>query len=99
HYFNILWPQGVTEVNTFPGMSVYPNPAGAQLTVTFSGIAEAKGTLLLVDMMGRVVLRQAVNNVSTVVNTSGITNGIYTIVYKGVDGDDAKLQSRVVIAR
>ncbi len=99
HYFNILWPQGVTEVNTLPAMSVYPNPAGAQLTVTLGGIAEARGTLQLVDMMGRVVLQQAVNNSSTVVNTSGITNGIYTIVYKSVDGDDAKLQSRVVIAR
>ena len=99
HYFNILWPQSVTVVNAQPEINIYPNPAGAQLTVTLEGLAETNGILQLFDMTGREVSRQAVTDPSSVINTSAIANGVYTITYRGDGETGARLQSRVVIAK
>ncbi|MBW7912359.1 MAG: T9SS type A sorting domain-containing protein [Taibaiella sp.] len=98
-YFNVMWPAAVTEVNTQPEIMVHPNPAAEQLYVSLSGLARANGTIRLVDMMGRVVLQQEVNSSTVVLNTSALSNGAYTVLYTTADGSNAKLQSRVVIAK
>ncbi len=98
-YFNVLWPAAITEVNTRPEIMVHPNPAASQLNVTIGGMAHIRGTLRLVDMMGRVVLQQQVDAATVAVNTSTISNGVYTVLFTTADGGDTRLQSRVVIAK
>lgn len=98
-YFNVLWPQAITEVNTQPGIVVHPNPAATQLSVSLSGMANANGTIRLVDMMGRTVLQQRVNTSDVILNTSSVGNGVYTVLFISSDSGDTKLQSRVVIAK
>lgn len=98
-YLNVLWPAAITEVNTRPEIMVHPNPAANQLNVTIGGMAHIRGTLRLVDMMGRVVLQQQVDAATVAVNTSTISNGVYTVLFTTADGGDTRLQSRVVIAK
>lgn len=98
-YFNVLWPQAINDVNTQPAIMVHPNPAADQLSVSLSGLAHTNGTVRLVDMMGRVVLEQQVNASNVILNTSAVSNGVYTVLYTNADGGDTKLQSRVVIAK
>lgn len=99
HYFNVMWPAAINEVNTQPAIVVYPNPAAEQLSVTLNGLTHTNGTIRLVDMMGRIVLQQEVNTATVVLNTGAVSNGVYTVLYTNADGGDTKLQSRVVIAK
>lgn len=98
-YFNVLWAQLVTEVNTLPEILVHPNPAAGSFNVTIGGMAQTSGRLQVVDMMGRVVLQQEVHSSSFVVNTSAISSGVYTVLFTSADGGDTRLQSRIVIAK
>lgn len=99
HYFNVLWAQAVTEVNTKPEILVHPNPAAGSFSVAIGGMTHTNGKLQVVDMMGRVVLQQEVHSPSFVVNTSAISNGVYTILFTSAGDGDTRLQSRIVIAK
>jgi hypothetical protein len=68
-------------------LSAYPNPVGDVLTVTLSGIEDVKGTLEMLDVLGKAVQCQIamVNNSTFNIQTSTLSSGIYFIHYK----DDA----------
>ena len=58
--------------------NVYPNPANTCLTVEADGLQE----LTVYNMMGQVVYQQRCSDNATVVNTSSLPSGIYTITIK-----------------
>ena len=68
-------------------ISAYPNPVSDVLTVTISGIEEVKGTLEMIDVLGKAVQCHIsmVNNSTFNIQTSTLSSGIYFIHYK----DDA----------
>lgn len=98
-YFNVLQPSSVSDVAAMnPAMSVYPNPAQTTINVALTGMLNAKGTILMKDMVGRTILHQQATDEVSHIDVSGLSNGVYTIVYINSEGTQ-KLQSRVVVAR
>lgn len=98
-FFNVGFPVSTTNIqSTATSIKVYPNPAKNKVVVALDGIADAKGKVQVIDMLGRVVLEQIANRTMVEVNTSSLTNGIYNVVYRG-SNNSLQAQERVVIAK
>ncbi|MGN6568585.1 MAG: T9SS type A sorting domain-containing protein, partial [Flavipsychrobacter sp.] len=99
--FAVAGPLGVTEVVANNNLSIqaYPNPAQNDLTVSINGAQTVKGTLRVIDALGRVVLERECTEAQQRINTGNFANGLYTIDYVDSMNPDAKLITRVLIAR
>ena len=96
-------PTGIKEQATDFGstLSVYPNPANEQVTISFDLVNATSVTVKLVDLAGREVaivteqtLVRGLNNISIPVST--IQNGLYFVKVETANGAKA---TRVVIAK
>ncbi|MES2284403.1 MAG: PKD-like domain-containing protein [Bacteroidota bacterium] len=83
---------GVQELNNHTIVNIYPNPAGNTLNI--NGIT-GKTTLLLYDVVGKLVLEKEVEN-NTILNTSHLAEGIYTLLTVSKMG---RSFNKVVISR
>jgi hypothetical protein len=77
-------PSGsVAEVENTIGMSVYPNPANNQATVSFAVNNDATASVNVTDLTGKVVYTSALGSVNgaqkVTVNTESLTNGVYMV--------------------
>jgi hypothetical protein len=72
-----LTTTSISEQSTKPKITLAPNPAQTEATLTWSGVAE--GTFVLRDMLGRAVLREQLNtpNGTTRLDLSALPKGIY----------------------
>jgi hypothetical protein len=100
HWFNAYWPLGIENANSSVSatMEVYPNPAREDISLSFAGIKNVNGTVKLVDALGRIVISEKCNTPYMQISTKEMANGVYSIVYRAVDGD-VILQSKVIIAK
>lgn len=83
---------GAQELNNHTVINIYPNPAGNTLNIT--GIT-GKATLLLYDVVGKLVLEKEVEN-NTILNTSHLVDGIYTLLTESKMG---RSFNKVMISR
>lgn len=96
-YFTVGWPLGVEYINSVnAGIAAYPNPASNAVTVAISGLQNVKGTLQVVDALGRTVMQSDCSSATHQLNVSALSNGMYTIIYR--DTKEVKLQTRVLVA-
>jgi hypothetical protein len=58
-------------------VNVYPNPSSDVVTIE-SNMTE--GSIQILDLTGKVVASATVNSASTALNTSALTNGMYTVI-------------------
>lgn len=72
-----------TTVSGVAGLSVFPNPASSQITISLTASTPGAYTVKLVDMVGRVVRTQSLmatkGQISTMLNTEGISSGTYLL--------------------
>lgn len=68
---------GISGIAGNPNIKVYPNPVRDVLNI--DGI-KAGNTIMLYDVSGRLLLQQTALTHQEVVNTSGITSGVYQLV-------------------
>lgn len=80
------------EVSLTSVLSVYPNPAKAELNVS---LPVAINSVSIVDMMGREVMTTAVKSNSTKLDVSALHQGLYFVNVKAVDGRTAT--KRIVV--
>ena len=77
--FTVNVATAVEEINN-QAIQVYPNPAGSECTISFQNTVES-ALIELVDLQGRVILSQNVNQVNAhTMNTSNLANGVYLVV-------------------
>jgi para-nitrobenzyl esterase len=69
---------GIKGVDADKYISVYPNPAKGQFTVTFNGV-EQYTSVQLMDIQGRLMQQKMVDNTSIVFQTAEFDNGVYFI--------------------
>ena len=86
------------ETATSTSVSIYPNPASTQVTVSFSTMEEGLYTLNLTDMTGRVV-KSELDNANTGLNNhilsiDGIAKGLYMVI---IQKGQTVLNSKLVI--
>ncbi len=93
-------PAGVTNISAMPTqIDAYPNPAQNIVSISISGVSRVSGTIQLLDALGRVVLQKDCNNANETLDISNLSNGVYTVVYHDNARADAKLQTRLLIAK
>lgn len=78
-------------------IAAYPNPAQDHVTVVLNGVESAKGQLQVIDGQGRVVLVQKANGFENNINLGGLSNGIYTVIYK--DDKVPQIQTRMFLVK
>lgn len=81
-----------TSVNNVNAISssvkVYPSPAYAELNVSIENINQLPAQLVIVDMLGREVLKQTINtkNFNEQLNISQLNNGVYFLNISNTNG-------------
>jgi hypothetical protein len=93
-------PLAIENINTIAtGMEVYPNPAQNVVNVSIGGLPDVKGTIELIDALGRVVFTEPCNAAANTIHLSDFANGMYTVLFVGNAATDIKLQKRIIIAK
>ncbi|GDX52189.1 hypothetical protein LBMAG27_12360 [Bacteroidota bacterium] len=72
----------ITEVeNPIYDLSIYPNPASNVITILNNGISFSNNTqLFLIDVLGRRLIEQQLNNKQTLIDLQQVAAGTYFIV-------------------
>ena len=65
---------------------LFPNPANTMLCVEAEGLQQ----VVICNMMGQVVYRQACDQDGLVINTSNFAQGVYTITIKSGNGQSTQ---------
>jgi hypothetical protein len=74
------------------GMSVFPNPANEVINISLN--KEVSATITLLDVSGKVVRTQALNGISTSINTASLNSGVYFVTIN--DGTSVSTQKVVI---
>jgi hypothetical protein len=83
---------GVNEVENNLGLRVFPNPANEVINISLN--KEVSATLTLLDVSGKVVKTQALNGISTSINTASLNSGVYFVTIN--DGTSVSTQKVVI---
>lgn len=86
--------------NADGAINIYPNPAADNFTVALENFNIGQANIKLFDMLGNIILEDIIsvteNNNSTIINVSGIANGIYLL---SVEQNGFTMNKQVVIAK
>ena len=83
---------GVNEVQDNLGLRVFPNPANEVINISLN--KEVSATITLLDVSGKVVRTQALNGISTSINTASLNSGVYFVTIN--DGTSVSTQKVVI---
>ncbi|RYE26215.1 MAG: T9SS type A sorting domain-containing protein [Sphingobacteriales bacterium] len=98
YYYEAYFPTSVAKIQQQGGsLKVYPVPAGSSLHVDIHWNIEQSYTLIVADMMGRVVLQRTGNSEKSAMDISALSTGAYNIILKGDKG--GVTHSKFTIAR
>ena len=67
----------INEVENMFGLNVYPNPANDVINVSLN--KSTNGTISIVDVAGKVVKTSSINGLTSSINSSDLTNGVYYV--------------------
>ena len=97
-YVNHPNPASVNDISGFAaGMEAYPNPAQGIVNVDISGVDQVRGTIQIIDAMGRVVKSVICQNAHQQISLEGMSNGVYTIQFINEAGNT--LKERLLITK
>lgn len=85
---------GVTPLKQNPSLTVSPNPASDDLTISLASVDNAN--VKVVDVLGNVVLNETISNGSKNVDVSSFKNGVYFVI---VEAPGIKAMNRKLIIR
>jgi hypothetical protein len=76
---------GLNQLNQYPSLSIYPNPTSTQFTIADNEGGLGGVTIIILDMVGRVVKEVQVNDKVNQVhlNVAELTRGTYQLWVKG----------------
>jgi hypothetical protein len=83
---------GVNEVENNLGLRVFPNPSNEVINISLN--KEVSASLTLLDVSGKVVKTQALNGISTSINTASLNSGVYFVTIN--DGTSVSIQKVVI---
>jgi hypothetical protein len=82
----------INEVENSFGLNVYPNPANEVINVSLSKSTNA--TISVVDVAGKVVKTSSINGLTSSINASDLTNGVYYVTI--TDGTSVATEKVVI---
>jgi Secretion system C-terminal sorting domain len=75
---------------------VYPDPAQNEITVAYGGVIDGSASLVLYDLMGRVVLSTEISQNTTSIDVSALKNGMY---FCKLLMNDASVTRKIIIQK
>lgn len=85
--------------NTQKGLSIYPNPAQAQVTISIDGAnSNISGNLKITDAVGKTVYSEKTNHSVVTINTSNFPAGLYMVSFED-EQYRSVLQNKLVIMK
>ena len=87
------YPLSVPSYENDINLSLIPNPAGNKVTLKFAQKIKG-GQVSIVDMAGRLLLQQNLDPFSQSINTSELTDGVYSVV---VEADGKRWAKKLMI--
>ena len=66
------------------GLKIYPNPTNSNVTVEFANLTNAK--LQVIDINGKVLMTQSLNETNNNINTNGLPAGMYMFKISSAEG-------------
>ena len=82
----------VNEIENTFGLSVYPNPANEVINVSLN--KSIKAAISVVDVAGKVVKTSSINGLTSSINSSDLTNGVYYVTI--TDGNSVATEKVVI---
>ena len=82
----------INQVEDNLGLRVFPNPANEVINISLN--KEVSASLSLLDVSGKVVRTQALNGISTSINTASLNSGVYFVTIN--DGTSVSTQKVVI---
>jgi hypothetical protein len=84
--------------SSFPhdAVQVFPNPAGNYVQIKFATPLNRFSTIQIVDAMGKLVKREQVSQQQTELNTSDLSNGIYSLI---LESETRRYTTRLAIVK
>jgi len=99
YFSTALNPAGVTnQTAVAETMDVYPNPAQSVVNIDIAGVQQVNGVIQVLDALGRTVLQSPCTGLHQEMSTSGLANGVYTVVLMN-QGTGNRLQSKLLILK
>ena len=89
------YPLSVPYYENDINLSLIPNPAGNKVTLKFAQKIKG-GQVSIVDMAGRLLLQQNLDPFSQSINTSELTDGVYSVV---VEADGKRWAKKLIISK
>ncbi len=90
---------GITEHKSSADVLIYPNPAGAELNVIFSGLSQTETSAMSIgifDLQGRPVLMQSVKMHTNAVDISTLASGTYVLRISDEGGTFVKVEKLII---
>lgn len=81
---------GIKQLENTIGLKAFPNPMYDELTIETTTSNDNKLTYVLVDAIGRSVLTGNLNNPKTIINTSNLEKGFYSLSVANEKGSSLK---------
>lgn len=99
--FNVVgWPASIGGLNSNSfGLVAYPNPAASTVTVELSGLNNRRGDIVLIDAVGKIVLKQRTEGAQTNLSVTDVATGIYTVEYRDDTNPALKIRTKLLINR
>jgi hypothetical protein len=98
-YFNTNWPSSISDNDIPPAeLELFPNPANNHVKLFINGVKDTKGTISIIDPLGRTVIQQNCRYTEETINTESLSAGVYTVIFSNSTKTE-KLQSRLVIVK
>jgi len=87
-----------TTLNTTTLLSIYPNPASTEVSVTFAESLESSATIYLINTFGQLLqtYQQDKGTIKSRLNVSSLPAGIYTVAVQVADASAIKHQKIVI---
>ncbi|MGZ4035398.1 MAG: nidogen-like domain-containing protein [Bacteroidia bacterium] len=85
-------PTGIAELAKANAISIYPNPADGNITVTHNFNASSNPVLSITNVIGQNVMNSQLNNQQQSVDISGLKKGIYFATIISKEGKSATIK-------
>jgi hypothetical protein len=93
------YPAGVRGLKpTTARLVAYPNPAQKEVKVALYTLTKIRGSMSIVDVVGRTVLSVSTSSATTSINVQTLRPGLYQIIYHD-DNDGSSVSTRVSIVQ
>jgi bacillopeptidase F len=97
-YLDNIWvyegdePVGINETN-IQDISIYPNPTNGLFNIDLGNSSQGIYSIIITDMLGKVVHNNQTNKSKTVIDLSHLNNGIYLI---NIQNKDSKITKKLI---